>query len=133
MNSTLSIKFKSADQNITNSAHKLNEANNRRNMLNSTLKSLTNKWEQIQSPFGNLPIDSANLLAIFPITLASGFLVCRIFLSESINLCRVIHYIYEKLKKEEVTKRIVLIAPFGLIQNHAILFNIEDYLPLIMY
>jgi len=53
----------------------------------------------------------------YPISLASGFLLSKVFLSESIRLRRYIHRIYQKKqKREDIVKnqRIYLIAPLWL-------------------
>jgi hypothetical protein len=95
---------------IQNSQSNLERAINIKNTLIERLNNLTQRWKEIQSPFGTLPIDFTNLLAIFPLGLSSGFLLCSMWLAESIRLRRLIHFMRddneerkgENLKNEKV-------------------------------
>lgn len=97
-NSSLSHNLAMAISNKTSSQKRLIEATNATKIDSAKLVNLTKRWEEIQSPFGNFPIDFTNLLAIFPISLAGGFLVCSVLLSQSIHLRRAIHHNYAKKK-----------------------------------
>jgi hypothetical protein len=57
-------------------------------------RDLTEKWKEIQSPFGSVPIELKEIIALFPLSLAAGFLVCSHLLTDSIRLRRSIHYSY---------------------------------------
>jgi hypothetical protein len=76
----------------------IREANKTIDDLNSERKNLTQRWEEIQSPYGNLPIDFTSLLAIFPIALTSGYVLCSIWLKESIRLRSFIHAVHNSEK-----------------------------------
>jgi hypothetical protein len=86
---TYSTKLKKlafTESKISNSSSIIKNAITKREALNHALQNLTDRWKEVQSPFGNLPIDFTNLLAIFPIALTSGYILSGIWLKESIRL-----------------------------------------------
>jgi TRAP-type C4-dicarboxylate transport system permease small subunit len=99
---------------LNQSEIKLKDANDTKTLLNNRLYNITQQWKEIHSPYGNLPIDFSNLLAIFPLSMTIGFFICSIFLFTSIRLRSIIHKQYNKSKqKEENIKNlpIYFIAP----------------------
>lgn len=74
-------------------------------ILLEKLHNLTSRWEEIQSPFGNLPIEFTNLLAIIPVGLSTGFLLCSRWLSEAIQIRKRIHAIRHCQKIEDRKER----------------------------
>lgn len=64
----------------------LHKAIENRDTLTERLDNLTQRWKEIQTPYGNLPIDFTNLLAIFPLAVSTGFFFCCFWLAESIRL-----------------------------------------------
>ena len=63
--------------------------------LQSMERDLTERWKKIQSPFGSVPIELKQLVALFPLSLAVGFLVCSYLITDAIKLRRAIHYSYQ--------------------------------------
>jgi hypothetical protein len=122
---------------ISNSKSNLKKAIDKRDMLIDRLHNLTERWKEIQSPFGNLPIDFSNLMAVFPLGLSSGFLLCSIWLAESIRLRAIIHGLLESdptsLPKLGISKAYPLwIDPENIKQNKKIQFLLFS-IPVIIF
>jgi hypothetical protein len=94
-------KFKTIENQIETSSSNIKEAQKTIYALNGELMNLTHQWKEIQTPFGNLPIDFTNLLAIFPIAVTSGYVLCAIWLKESIRLRSFIHAMHKSDKVYE--------------------------------
>lgn len=77
------------------------------------LQNLTDQWNEINSPLGSVPIDFTNLVAIFPISLIGGFLVCKSLLSNLIHLRRSLAPIYDEQSKKFGTNKghVNIVAP----------------------
>jgi hypothetical protein len=99
-------------------------------ILNDSINSLTDRWNEIQTPLGNLPIDFTSLLAVFPIGLSAGFLISSVWLAESIRLRMILHQIRDEDNKKQgshIKVKTYLIAPLWIDpanpkQNRAIQF-----------
>lgn len=98
-----------------NIENKSNLESNRTNTITAlnddkgNLDKLIKKWNEINSPFGNVPIDFSHLLAIFPISLAGGFSVCKVLLYNSINLRKEFKIINDKQQNNKYENNKVLI------------------------
>jgi len=91
------------DGNLTSLSANLDDLLARNQTLTSQLtplqnieRDLTEKWEEIQSPFGSFPIELTELVSLFPVSLAVGFLVCSLLIKDMTRLRRLIHYSYQK-------------------------------------
>jgi hypothetical protein len=81
-------KFQKLNQTYTQLAQakmNLQKAIQNRDELTDRLDNLSQRWKEIQTPYGNFPIDFTNLLAIFPIAISTGFFLCCFWLAESIR------------------------------------------------
>lgn len=83
-------------------------------MLENQSKQLDERLQQIEFPFGKLPVGLTESIAVFPIILAIGFLVIASQLREAIQLRKSFHQLYQR---KDPTRRILddqqiaLIAP----------------------
>ena len=111
---TLNQSFHNSEVKIAISQSNLDKARMNRMALNERLINLTERWKEIQSPFGSLPIDFTNLLAILPLALSGGFHLCSLWLAESIRLRMVVDDMRDTEKENEghhKKGKIYLIAP----------------------
>jgi hypothetical protein len=94
--------------------HEKNELDVRLNKMKEQEKQVGARLEQIEFPFGKLPVGLTESIAIFPIILAIGFLVVASQLREAIQLRKSFHQLYQR---KDLTKtvlddqQIALIAP----------------------
>jgi hypothetical protein len=75
---------------------------------------VASRLNQIEFPFGKLPIGLSESIAVFPIILAIGFLLLAILLRDTIQLRKSYHLLYQRKdpNKEILTdEQIMLIAP----------------------
>lgn len=75
---------------------------------------VASRLNQIEFPFGKLPIGLNESIAVFPIILAIGFLMLALLLRDAIQLRKCFHLLYQRKdpNKEILTdEQIMLIAP----------------------
>lgn len=78
---------------------------------------VANRLNQIEFPFGKLPIGLNESIAVFPIILAIGFLMLAMLLRDTIQLRKSFHLLYQRKdpNKQILTdEQIMLIAPVWL-------------------
>src|SRR5690606_13819034 len=71
-------------------------------------------WQEIETPFGTLPIGLNELTLLFPVLMAAGFMLCSSLFVESLLLRREFHGLTRATDPEGVVlpdERIALIAP----------------------
>jgi len=98
-----------------------NELQNIQNKLNDQLNNMKEqeqqigaRLEQIEFPFGKLPVGLTESIAVFPIILALGFLVIASQLRETIQLRKNFHQLYQRKDPTKTVlddQQIALIAP----------------------
>jgi uncharacterized membrane-anchored protein YhcB (DUF1043 family) len=85
--------------------------------LGSELRNLTSQWENIQSPFGEVPTGFRDLVAVFPFSLSVGFLIYSHVFSKTMDIRRFLHYLNKKknnnklFKDSELDKEIAFTSP----------------------
>ena len=85
----------SLSSNLNDLSSKNQTLNNQLISFQNTERDLTERWKEIQSPFGSVPIELKELIALFPLSLAVGFLICSLLIRDAIRLRRIIHYLYQ--------------------------------------
>jgi hypothetical protein len=113
-NDTLYQKLNSNKYNLTISISKRDIAMTDRDRSIQSISNLTERWKEIQTPFGNLPIDFTSLLAVFPIGLSAGFLLCSVWLAEAIRIRMRLHKIRgeeKEIQQDSTTSEIYIVAP----------------------
>ena len=73
--------------------------NNQSKALDENLTEISHRLEAIQTPLGSLPVGLKDAIPIFPILLASGFLICGYFLLSAAYLRKQVR---KQLKKDNV-------------------------------
>src|SRR5690606_8660676 len=71
-------------------------------------------WQEIETPFGTLPVGLNELTLLFPVLMAAGFMLCSSLFVESLLLRREFHGLTRATDPEGVVQpdeRIALIAP----------------------
>jgi len=101
--------------------HQTDELQNIQNKLNDQLtkmkeqeKQIGARLQQIEFPFGKLPVGLTESIAVFPIILAIGFLVVASQLRETIRLRKSFHQLYQRKDPTKTVmddQQIALIAP----------------------
>lgn len=94
--------------------HEKNELDDQLNKMKEQEKQIGARLEQIEFPFGKLPVGLTESIAIFPIILAIGFLVVASQLRESIQLRKSFHQLYQRKDPTKTVlddQQIALIAP----------------------
>ncbi len=90
------------------------ELNDQLNKMKEQEKQVAARLEQIEFPFGKLPVGLTESIAIFPIILAIGFLVVASQLREAIQLRKNFHQLYQRKDPTKTVlndQQIALIAP----------------------
>lgn len=90
------------------------ELNGQLNKMKEQEKQIETRLEQIEFPFGKLPVGLTESIAIFPILLAIGFFVVASQLRETIQLRKNFHQLYQRkdpTKSVVDNQQIALIAP----------------------
>ena len=101
---------------------------------------ISERFREIEFPFGSLPIGLAESVAVFPILIAIGFAVVVSALRETIHLRRVFHTLYQQKDPNKTIltdEQIILIAPLWIdpadpLQNKTVQFGILS-LPLLVF
>jgi len=91
-----------------------NKLDDRLNKMKDQEKQIGARLEQIEFPFGKLPVGLTESIAIFPIILAIGFLVIASQLRETIQLRKSFHQLYQRKDPTRTIlddQQIALIAP----------------------
>lgn len=92
-----------------------NETIQEKNKYDSNKEKIAIRLEQIQFPFGKLPITLNESIVAFPIALGIGFVISSFYLSDSIRIRKELHYWYKKKykesSKESLKKRTLLLTP----------------------
>jgi len=138
--------FDSLNKNKTSLGNKLKEnkdkltkLNNTDQRLNLSSQELNLRWQNIESPWGKLPIGFTDLIAIFPLAISIGFLVCSFLLYKLLRLFRIISYtinenddffdiyvyLHMPIFTESITRIRNMIIPFLTLSAPAILFIIS--------
>lgn len=90
------------------------ELDDRLKKMKDQEKQTVTRLEQIEFPFGKLPVGLTESIAIFPIILAIGFLVVASQLREAIQLRKSFHQLYQRKDPNRTVlndQQIALIAP----------------------
>ncbi len=120
-------ELSSLENNKTNFEKELNQKENvtlpdlekKERSLASELGNLTSRWEDIQSPFGQLPTGFRDLVAVFPFSLSVGFLIYTYLFSKTVAIRRFLHYLTKKKKKKllndsDIIREIVFTSPLSI-------------------
>lgn len=98
---------------IPNLMNALKQFNTSRNEFNDFVES----WKSLETPFGELPIGLTNLLAILPVGLVVGYVICILNLDHAMHARERLHHLYKKQYDTEITdynKEITTLAPLWL-------------------
>ena len=98
---------------IPNLMDAIKRFNTSRNEINDFVES----WKSLETPFGELPIGLTNLLAILPIGLVIGYVICILSLDHAIRARERLHNLYFQYYTTEIKdydKEITTLAPLWL-------------------
>lgn len=98
---------------------RLNQTQNQtiqeKNRYDSNREKIADRLNQIQFPFGKLPITLNESIVAFPITLGIGFVISSFYLSDSIRIRKELHSLYKSKyndsSKESLKKRTLILTP----------------------
>jgi hypothetical protein len=77
---------------VPNLIDALKQFNTSRTEINDFVES----WKSLETPFGELPIGLTNLLAILPVGLVVGYVICILSLDHAIRARERLHHLYHK-------------------------------------
>jgi hypothetical protein len=84
----------------------------------SEINNFVESWKSLETPFGELPIGLTNLLAILPVGLVVGYVVCILSLDHAIHARERLHHLYKKYYTQitgtDFEKEIMTLAPIWL-------------------
>jgi hypothetical protein len=98
---------------VPNLMDALRKFNTSRNEINNFVES----WKSLETPFGELPIGLTNLLAILPVGLVVGYVICILSLDHAMRARERLHHLYRKYYNLEIIdydKEIATLAPIWL-------------------
>jgi hypothetical protein len=87
------------------------------NTSRSEINNFVESWKSLETPFGELPIGLTNLLAILPVGLVAGYVICILSLDHAMHARERLHHLYKKYYNLEIInydKEITTLAPIWL-------------------
>jgi hypothetical protein len=105
--------------------------------LNNTKTQIAERLNQIEFPFGKVPLALGESLAAFPLLLGAGFLICSPMLCNSIRLRK---ELYERYKNKQnnsqlerlLSQRIATVAPLWIDPNGPLQYKIVKFTILVI-
>jgi hypothetical protein len=120
--------------NLTTKLEKLNQTKtnlvDQKNVIEDNKNDLANKLEKLESPLGPIPIGVSESVAVFPISVASGFAIYCYFLSSTMQLRKALYQSYKKVNPsdmDDIKKKISIIAPLWVEPTHSKLEKISKF------
>ena len=92
----------------------LTRLDNNLSQVNSEMKEIADKLNQIEFPFGKFPVGIGEAITLFPVLLAIGYLICADLLCQIMRLRKKLEYTYHKRDSKHTVfniHEIALIVP----------------------